>query len=81
MSGPQGSVCLIRNCVCSEFKFRKEREYVGNQEWYPGKIEKVNEDGTYAVDYNDGDKEAAVKAELIRLLDDPAAPLAGSAST
>jgi len=33
--------------------------------WFPGKIQKINPDGTYAVRYDDGDFEASVKRELI----------------
>jgi len=35
---------------------------------YPGRITKVNEDGTYNVLYDDGDSERGVKAEHIRVL-------------
>jgi ATPase subunit of ABC transporter with duplicated ATPase domains len=38
-------------------------QYYG--EYYPGKIEKVNSDGTFAVIYDTGDKEASVKREHI----------------
>ena len=43
-------------------------------------VGKVNDDGTYAIDYDDGDKEPSVTPELIRLLDDPAAAGAGAAA-
>ena len=38
----------------------------GGSKWFPGKISAVNEDGTYGVAYNDGDRERAVKAALLR---------------
>jgi hypothetical protein len=34
--------------------------------WYPGKIEKDNENGTYNIKYDDGDKENNVETENIR---------------
>lgn len=35
-------------------------------EWYPGVVLKVNADGTYDVEYEDGDTELGVKAANIR---------------
>lgn len=35
--------------------------------WYPGKITRVNDDGTFDVVYDDGDKEYGVEAEHIRV--------------
>ena len=35
--------------------------------YYTGKIVRVNADGTYAIDYDDGDKETNVSRGLIRL--------------
>jgi hypothetical protein len=37
-------------------------------DWYPGKISRINSDGTYDVEFFDGDKEYAIKPERIRLL-------------
>jgi hypothetical protein len=38
----------------------------GAKRWFPGKISAVNLDGTFAIDYMDGDKDQAVKVEDIR---------------
>ena len=37
--------------------------------WYPGIISAVNRDGTYSIDYDDGDKESSVQPMYIRELD------------
>jgi hypothetical protein len=42
-----------------------EAKYDGD--YYPGHIEKLNNDGTYAVLYDTGDKEASVKRGLIKV--------------
>ena len=38
----------------------------GGDEWYPGVVLKVNIDGTYDVEYEDGDTELGVEAADIR---------------
>ena len=44
-----------------------EARHRGGKNYYPGRINKVNNGGgTYAVDYDDGDKETHVKPGLIR---------------
>ena len=43
-----------------------EGNYRGRGRWYPGKIYRVNRDGSYDIDYDDGEKESGVKKELIR---------------
>ena len=45
-----------------------EARYGGDGEWFPGKVEAVNGDGTYNVAYADGDRESHVVAELVRLV-------------
>lgn len=45
-----------------------EAQWKGGSVFFKGVINAVNADGTYAIDYNDGDKETTVKAELIKLL-------------
>ena len=45
-----------------------EARYGGEGEWFPGKVEAVNGDGTYNVAYADGDRESHVVAELMRLV-------------
>ena len=37
----------------------------GQSEWYPGKVEKANDDGTYNIAYDDGDREERAKAHLV----------------
>ena len=38
----------------------------GHGHWYPGKISKVNKDGTYTVAYNDGDVEDNTPTDRIK---------------
>ena len=46
-----------------------EARYRGKMRYYPGRIKRVNRDGTYDIDYDDGEKEMFVAAELIRSLE------------
>ena len=46
-----------------------EARYRGRERWFPGRISRDRGDGTYDVDYSDGEKEARVLADLIRPLD------------
>jgi hypothetical protein len=48
-----------------------EARFGGDPVYYPGTIEKMNFDGTYAILYEDGDREARVKRELIRAIAEP----------
>ncbi|KAK7247647.1 hypothetical protein SO694_00125033 [Aureococcus anophagefferens] len=43
-----------------------EARYRGKSKWYPGKIARDNGDGTYDIDYDDGESEENVAEELIR---------------
>lgn len=43
-----------------------EGRFRGGRRWFPGVIGRVNLDGTYNVDYDDGDKERGVKPEMVR---------------
>ena len=43
-----------------------EARYHGKNKWYPGKLAKVNGDGTYDITYSDGDSERGVIAEYTR---------------
>ncbi|GBG26827.1 NAD-dependent deacetylase sir2E [Hondaea fermentalgiana] len=43
-----------------------EAKYGGGSVWYRGRITAVNRDGTFAIAYDDGDKENKVQARLIR---------------
>lgn len=38
----------------------------GNNEWYPGRIGKINDDGTYRVNYSDGDVSPKVPAKRMK---------------
>jgi hypothetical protein len=46
-----------------------EGNYRGKGRWYPGRISRVNLDGSYNVDYDDGEKELRVAAEFVRVAD------------
>ena len=43
-----------------------ECQYKGLSQFYPGKIQAVNDDGTYDIAYDDGDKEFCVSNDLIK---------------
>ena len=45
-----------------------EAKYMGRGKFYPGKVEAVNADGTFAVLFDDGDKDSSVKAENINVI-------------
>ncbi|GMI07481.1 hypothetical protein TrLO_g8222, partial [Triparma laevis f. longispina] len=45
-----------------------EARYRGGSKYYPGKIYRDNRDGTYDINYDDGEKEKGVKASLIKAL-------------
>ena len=49
-----------------------EARYKGKSKYYPGKIAKANDDGSYDIAYDDGESEANVIEALIR-------PLGGAA--
>ena len=44
--------------------------YRGKGQYYPGRISKDHGNGTYDIDYDDGEKEFKVAATLIRALPD-----------
>ncbi|TYZ67842.1 hypothetical protein PybrP1_002933, partial [[Pythium] brassicae (nom. inval.)] len=44
-----------------------EAQYKGKSKFYPGVISRCRLNGTYDIDYDDGEKETGVAAELIRL--------------
>ena len=46
-----------------------EAQFKGKGKFYPGKISKVNSDGTVNVDFNDGDKDRYVDMKSAKLLD------------
>ncbi|GMI35357.1 hypothetical protein TrRE_jg12489, partial [Triparma retinervis] len=45
-----------------------EARYRGGSKYYPGKISRDNRDGTYDIDYDDGEKERGVKKSYIKKL-------------
>ena len=45
-----------------------EAQFKGKGKAYPATVKKDNGDGTYALDYDDGDKEDAAKAEHIKAM-------------
>ena len=47
-----------------------EGNYRGRNRWHPGRISRVRLDGTYDVDYNDGEKEDRVAVDCLRPMDD-----------
>merc|ERR1712054_218303 len=46
-----------------------EARYRGKSRYYPGKISRDHGNGTYDIDYNDGERETRVSEELIRALE------------
>ena len=45
---------------------RIECRHEGGDVYYPGVIKRARKDGTYDIDYDDGDKEKSVEASLIK---------------
>ena len=43
-----------------------EANYGGKGRWYKGVVDRVNNDGTYSVAYDDGDSERSVPARFVR---------------
>ncbi|KAH8065394.1 tudor domain-containing protein [Aureococcus anophagefferens] len=60
-----------------------EARYRGREKYYPGRISRDRFDGTYDIDYDDGEKETRVEARLIRSKDGGGArsPSRGSSSS
>jgi len=50
-----------------------EARFRGDVEWFAGTIDGVNEDGSYAIAYDDGDREERVPPALVRAAAKPAA--------
>ena len=57
-----------------------EVRYQGKARYYPGHIARVHGNGTYDIDYDDGEKESGVDKELIKPFDAPK-PAASSSAT
>jgi Agenet domain len=47
-----------------------EARYAGRREWFTGTVTKVNPDGSYSVQYDDGDFENSVPSKFLRVLND-----------
>jgi len=45
-----------------------EGNYRGKGKWYPGRISRVNGDGTVDIDYDDGERETRVEESMVRLI-------------
>lgn len=48
-----------------------EVRYRGRNKYYPARVSRVRLDGTYDIDYDDGEREIRVEESLIRLIDPP----------
>src|SRR3546814_5918853 len=48
-----------------------EARYRGRGRYYPGVIARTRADGTYDIDYDDGEKETGVRGELVRVVEAP----------
>src|SRR3546814_13037651 len=48
-----------------------EARYRGRGRYYPGVIARTRADGTYDIDYDDGEKETGVRGELGRVVEAP----------
>ena len=55
-----GDIALAKGAIV-------EACFEGKGKWYPGKVDAVNDDGTYAILYDDGDREASVAPNLVRV--------------
>jgi predicted MarR family transcription regulator len=45
-----------------------EARYRGRERWFAGTVKRANRDGTYDINYDDGERELSVAAELVRLI-------------
>jgi hypothetical protein len=45
-----------------------EARYKGKSRYYPGRVRRVCSDGTYDIDYDDGEKETGIDRDLVRQL-------------
>jgi hypothetical protein len=69
--GGGGGSGALREGMKVEARFR------GKARYYPGLIKRVNRDGTFDIDYDDGEKEIFVSMELIRSIIASGSPLRG----
>lgn len=47
-----------------------EARYRGRSKWYPGKINRINRDGSFDIIYDDGERELGVDSNMIRKLEE-----------
>jgi Agenet domain len=45
-----------------------EARYRGRERWFAGTVKRANRDGTYDINYDDGERELSVATELVRLI-------------
>ena len=67
----ESPVCQVKTSpACSELSVgsKVEARYKGWSTYYSGVISGLQSDGTYNIDYDDGDKETNVAPELIRVV-------------
>ena len=57
------------SCLKFSIGDKVEANYRGRGKYYPGKIKYDNRDGTYDIDYDDGEKERSVKEADIKSLE------------
>ena len=68
MPSPQPSVPALKVGQNVDARFGQKRG------WFPGVIRHINDDGTLAIDYNDGDQEETVLWKHARRREEPAQP-------
>eukprot|EP00605_Chrysophyceae_sp_TOSAG23-4_P002649 GSChrysophyteH1.ASY1.ANO1.2925.1 assembled CDS len=56
-----------------------EGNYRGRGRWYPGKISRVRANGTYDIDYDDGEKETGLQSDLVRSKEAASSPARNAA--
>eukprot|EP01038_Epipyxis_sp_PR26KG_P015899 gene15899-21562_t len=65
---PKGKSGSHGRRVVLEEGMKVEGNYKGKGKWYPGKIMRVRADGTFDIDYADGEQETRVLEENIRVI-------------
>ena len=66
--GPSSSA-ILKVGARVQGNYRAKQQFEDTEHWYDGVISKVNEDGTYNVDYDDGDFEENMDSDCIRLIE------------
>jgi hypothetical protein len=52
-----------------------EARFGGGARWFKGRVARAHDNGTFDVEYEDGDRESHVSAELIRPLEESVPPV------